>query len=84
LRSKQDIRPALVALESENSQAIAQKFPELARLASHLFSENRAARGARGGNLATSVGERRTDTPRFSGRLDLAFRNVVFKTRLSR
>lgn len=84
MRSKQDTRPALVVLESENAQAIAEKFPELARLASLLYVENCGARPESGGNLAASMGEHRTDVARLPGRLDLAFRNAAFKTRLSR
>jgi hypothetical protein len=84
LRSKQDIRPALVFLESENAEATAEKFPELARLAPLLYSENCGSRPERGGNLAASMGEHRTDVARLPGRLDLAFRSPAFKTRLSR
>jgi hypothetical protein len=83
LRSKQDIRPALVVLESESAEAIAEKFPELARLASLLY-KNCGVRPERGGNPAASMGERRTDIPRLSDRLDLAFRSLAFKTRFFR
>jgi hypothetical protein len=84
LRSKQDICPALVVFDSESPQTIAQKFLELVRLALRLHYENCCARGERGGNRTASMGEHRTDVARLPGRLDLAFRNAAFKTRLSR
>jgi hypothetical protein len=81
LRSKQDIRPTLVVLESENAEAIAEKFLELARLASLLY-KNCGARPKRGGNLAASIGEHRTDVARLPGRL--AFWSPASETRFFR